>query len=444
MYNIKLNFNYSSQLDQINYLFGYHRSGWAFVMKELLQFQDSSGILCDTYVDRTFHVKKPSCIPYTQPWIGFIHHTFDTNYSKLNNVELFNNLDFIASLPLCKALFVFSTCQKNIWIQKFESIQINIPVFSLIHPTEFVDNMFTLNNFIENNEKKIIQIGAWLRDSFAIYRLNNGKSPIKILAQLPDACAEKSFSIFKFVLKGKNMDSCFKPLNFFNFIKHGPITNYPDNTNEFKKLSPCTVPLLVPCLDVNAFLPTNTLPKNILFRKNCSYVDDPCRDGDSGPCRDGPCRDGDGPCRDGDGDGPCRDVIGDYTRNQYVQGVVGFLEEIDRSVVTLHNLSNSDYDSLLSQNIVYLKLVDSAAVNTLIECIARNTPIVISKLPSIVEILGPDYPLYIHNYSSDVITWKNIQSAHFYLKKLDKTPLTIPFFLNSFQTCLNTIGIPNY
>jgi hypothetical protein len=42
-------------------------------------------------------------------------------------------------------------------------------------------------------------------------------------------------------------------------------------------------------------------------------------------------------------------------------------------------------------------LYGSAANNAVIECIARATPIIINPLPSVVEYLGADYPLYATN-----------------------------------------------
>ena len=94
-------------MDQISYLQGLHRSGWPYVLRQLVKLQSDDGIWCDTYVDRTFHWARPSLIPYTRPWIGFIHHTFNTEFSDYNNVKLLENENFITSLQECKGLFLF-------------------------------------------------------------------------------------------------------------------------------------------------------------------------------------------------------------------------------------------------------------------------------------------------------------------------------------------------
>lgn len=44
-------------------------------------------------------------------------------------------------------------------------------VSSLIHPTEIPEIQFNFDRFIENNNKKIVQIGWWLRKLTSIYQL---------------------------------------------------------------------------------------------------------------------------------------------------------------------------------------------------------------------------------------------------------------------------------
>lgn len=68
-----------------------------------------------------------------------------------------------------------------------------------------------------------------------------------------------------------------------------------------------------------------------------------------------------------------------------------------KSVEIIDQLSNDDYDEVLSKNIVYLNLYDSSANNSIIECIARRTPLLVNKLPAVVEYLGEDYPFYFRD-----------------------------------------------
>jgi glycosyltransferase involved in cell wall biosynthesis len=69
----------------------------------------------------------------------------------------------------------------------------------------------------------------------------------------------------------------------------------------------------------------------------------------------------------------------------------------NNSVELLGRVSDDEYDALLENTIVFLNLRDAPANTTVVECIARNTPILINRLPGVVEYLGEDYPFY---YSS--------------------------------------------
>lgn len=51
-------------------------------------------------------------------------------------------------------------------------------------------------------------------------------------------------------------------------------------------------------------------------------------------------------------------------------------------------LSNEAYDRLLTENIGFVALHDASANNTVIECIARATPLLVNPLPAVVEYLG--------------------------------------------------------
>jgi hypothetical protein len=89
-----------------------------------------------------------------------------------------------------------------------------------------------------------------------------------------------------------------------------------------------------------------------------------------------------------------------------------------------------EYDELLSKNIVFIDLFDAAANNTILECIIRNTPIIVNKLPPIIDYLGEDYPLYFNelNEVPDLLINEKILAAHNYLTKINKDELSIDLF----------------
>ena len=108
--------------------------------------------------------------------------------------------------------------------------------------------------------------------------------------------------------------------------------------------------------------------------------------------------------------------------------------DINISNVQITYIDNFDlYDILLSKNIVFIHLFDASANNTVIECIIRNTPLIVNRLEAVEEYLGKDYPLYFNNLDelNELITFSNIEKAYKYLVALDKSDLTFRYFNNN-------------
>jgi hypothetical protein len=57
------------------------------------------------------------------------------------------------------------------------------------------------------------------------------------------------------------------------------------------------------------------------------------------------------------------------------------------------------YDYLMSSSVVLNEYWDVSASNTIIEAIARCTPILVNRHPALVEYLGADYPLFFDDLS---------------------------------------------
>lgn len=106
------------------------------------------------------------------------------------------------------------------------------------------------------------------------------------------------------------------------------------------------------------------------------------------------------------------------------------------SLEIIQRLSNQEYDRLLSENIVYMELYDNTANNAIIECIVRNTPVLVNPLPAVVEYLGTDYPFYFESRREAANKAENldlIAATHNYLKLSPiKEKLTAEYFLKSF------------
>lgn len=108
------------------------------------------------------------------------------------------------------------------------------------------------------------------------------------------------------------------------------------------------------------------------------------------------------------------------------------------------HLPNDEYDKLLSSSIVFLNFYDTVANNAVVECIARNTPIVVCKHPSVVEYLGKDYPCYFETkeQAEEIIHDDDlILAAHEYLKVMSKEWLSADYFTKDFINKLGKVDI---
>jgi len=388
-------------IDQIDYS-GSHRSGWQYVYDSIATLHsDTAPLLLDLYVDRTFHWNSEinkilGIIPYTKWWMGFVHHTFDTSFSTFNCHTLLDNPEFISSLDYCRGLIVLSEYLKRQFEEQLKKRNLRVPIYVLTHPTETDVPKFSFANFVKNNDKKIIHVGGWLRNVYAFYNLtvpNNTKIKYGFLFgdKTKTPIAHLTTTIRKVALRGKNMNNYFPHPNFTERLHSMLINSIP------------TANSLIPVL------------KNI--SQNCSSN-----------------------CSSELGTNEKSQIKNNWYRHFYNDTI-----ELIKSVDFIEHLENSEYDTLLTRNIVFIYLVDASAVNTVIECMIRNTPIIINRHPAVVELLGENYPLYVENNTLQINTTVNtylsepifIRRAHTYLKRLDKRKLHIHTFMKELVRILN-------
>jgi len=322
---------------------GLHRSGWSPVVERLKEMSGEKGIAFDAYSDKTFGWKRDfyaeiGFLPIKKKWIGVFHHTSSAEavkYSKYNLVSYFNDKLLIDSLDYCKFILVLSTESKN-WIKnRLKELNKKVEVISMFHPTETLCMRFNTKSFFYNQSKSVVQVGAWLRDTYAIFDL----PLLKFLN--------------KIALKGKLME------------------NYYYNNEETEESAYC--------------------------------------------------------------------ISRGENKNKYYEGLINSIKSKKESVKVIEYINNDEYDYLLTRNIVFLKLVDCAGVNTVLECIIRNTPIVINRLPALEEYLGKDYPLFYNNQSEAIEKLNSLyllSKGHSYLKKMDKTRFSYDYFIEELKCYL--------
>lgn len=194
-----------------------------------------------------------------------------------------------------------------------------MPVNSLIHPTEFPERRWCWDDFTRNREKKVIQVGWWIRKLHSIFRLDSGHYQ---KVWLP---------VYKSKMIGDLMNK-----------------------------------------------------EQVLLIKQ-----------------------------------------GLYTRKMY------------STVDVREFLPNDEYDVLLSENVVFLDLYDASANNTIIECIARGTPVLVNPLEAVVEYLGKNYPLFFNSLTEAADKLKDeslIKRAHEYLLECEtRSKLDGNYFRSSFE-----------
>lgn len=368
---------------QDNYA-GLHRSGWSYVISGLqhldtMNVEKPPNVLVDTCLERTFLwgldvTRTANIVPYKKPWVGFVHHTFNTTYSKYNCTTLLDTPEFIASLPACKALFTLSEHLKTVLIAELAARNLMTPVISVSHPTEFVEQTFDLAKFMDAPKRRVVHVGAWLRDPYAIYAL-----PIP---------ANNKLGITKVALKGKEMDNYFKPNWLMDKIF--------DMLKDYHEVTPSTGGGL-------------------------------CRPEDASP--------------PGSPQSSSTPVI--FT-NKFLEGMIKQFNYESSSVEVVNFADNADYDNMLSESIVFLSLIDASASNTVVECIVRNTPLIVNRLPALEEVLGVDYPGFyttgnLLEAASIIMDVNNIFFTHMYMKKLNKDKYRLENFLQDFQQKLAAV-----
>jgi len=157
-----------------------HRSGWDYVVHNLSEFNNPNGIYFDGFIENAFSWRKnqyidDGIIPYEEDWIGFLHNPpnmplwFSDNNSYPQT--LIHDEYFKESLNSCKGLYVLSNYYKRFLKHYLPQIPINV----LYHPTEIPDLKFNFNNFYKNKNKKVVNIGWWLRKLNSIFLLDGGQ-----------------------------------------------------------------------------------------------------------------------------------------------------------------------------------------------------------------------------------------------------------------------------
>jgi hypothetical protein len=372
---------------------GAHRSGWAHVFENINHLNNSNApLLLDLYVDRTFHWKREiykqiGVIPYRTPWIGVIHHTFNETFSEYNNKTLLDCPEFLESMSSCKGIIVLSKTLKCQFEKEIRERELNsCPIYYLAHPTEINVHRFDMQAFLDNPDKKLINIGGWLRNIFSFFQLD----------------LRPRFLVKKNELVDLPKKGCF--LNLREILKR----EREPSEHRIRKVA-----LKGKCMD--NYYPYDQFGSKLL--KALTSVENNIECGEKFCSQTSP-------------------------QNNWVKHMVDHLDDIIKRMDVMEAVDNNAYDELLTNNVVFLNLIDGSAVNTLIECVVRNTPVFVNRHPAVVEVLGKDYPLYYENPGDINVLLENpvcLKNAHEHMKKIDNSVYSIDSFVASIKSLVNRV-----
>lgn len=278
-----------------------HRSGWPYALSSLHPlFSDTARLVFDDFIEKTICNQRVGLHNYvhSEPWIGICHYPQDTpawyETEHLRDLPRYGSWGHsLENMRLC------ITLGSNLasWVRTHW----NVPCIALKHPTEVPNITWTADRFIANEHPLLLQVGWYLRNTHAIFQLQEPSFLQKAWLRSRREIAERNHA---------RCGAHFQP-----------------------------------------------------------------------------------------------------GRRRY--GGVRELEPVE----------NHAYDDLLASNVVFVELMTSVANNTIVECIARNTPIVVNRLPGPEYYLGHAYPLFYEEFETlqNVITADRIMEAHEYLTRLDKS-----------------------
>ena len=430
---------------------GAHRSGWKYVYQYIKQYSthnhDPSSILLDLYVDRTFHWKRDifkyiGIVPYTQPWMGFVHHTFDTTFSEYNNETLLKCPEFLESMYHCKGIMVLS---KTLQEQFRARLPSTVPVFVLTHPTEMNVPKFDYQAFLDNRDKKLLHVGGWLRNIFSFYQLELSQDKYMfqelLTKDIVTQVQAQTKSWYKTLCCQGNPADVVLPITVIS----SPIPVYTplvgQRAESLQQLTLESAKRLEPAKRVTSCFAYShefgSIIRKVILKGK--YMDNyfPSVPSDMIDLSDITTI-------EKDPQQMCS-TTAPNTQNNWHRHMSEYLQKIQNKVDVLDYIENDAYDEILTKNLVFLHLVDGSAINTLIECIVRTTPIFVNRHLAVVELLGETYPLYytidathtIPNIDAIMRDPAAILRAHQYLVNLDKTPFMIETFLKDLSKILH-------
>lgn len=105
---------------------------------------------------------------------------------------------------------------------------------------------------------------------------------------------------------------------------------------------------------------------------------------------------------------------------------------------SVEHLPDAAFDALLARAVVFGEYITVSASNTIVECIARSTPVIVNRHQALEEYLGPDYPLFYDDFAQakTLVEPSRIEAAHEHLKAMDRSWLSASAWRASFESAV--------
>jgi hypothetical protein len=171
--------------------FPHHRSGWAYALESLQPLLKPDGVTLDPFIEASFcwdleKNEQAGILPYRRDWIAIIHnppgiprwHEYESAPQSVFQLPAWQE-----SQPTCLGIYVFSESMCD-WLRD----QTPIPAAAVVHPTEPPEHSFSMDAFLANPARRIVQVGSWLRKLHSIALLKTSTLGKTLLAprRMPD------------------------------------------------------------------------------------------------------------------------------------------------------------------------------------------------------------------------------------------------------------------
>ena len=141
--------------------------GWSVATKLLSVLSNPDGVIFDDFVESTFlwhghESLSAGIIPYTEPWMGFIHnppHSPDWPSIRAAGIaNLSSSTTWMGSLQHCLGLYAMTD-----YLAEWATKQWGIPCEVVRYPAIIPEKKFSIEDFTRQPEKTVASIGFWLR-----------------------------------------------------------------------------------------------------------------------------------------------------------------------------------------------------------------------------------------------------------------------------------------